>query len=322
MMREDYMREKLIEGIIIFLVTLLVPYFVTLALTGKNPSFGLKKIEKGDKTITIISGETSDGISNTITEELGIDQYIVGVIPYYMPPSFEDEAFKIQAVLLRTYIEKEIGDASSITSKDLNLPYMSFEEMRKNWGEDKFAAIYKRYEKAVLDTKGEVIGYQGQLIEPFFHSVSAGVTRGKEGYEYLHSVESPNDVQADNYLALSMISKSDFLNKIKELYPDYEIAEEELVSLLTLEASDSTGYINRVKVGDIIINADLFLENFDLQSLAFIIEEYNDNLRIISRGIGHGLGVSLYGANQLALKGKNYIDILNHYYVNIEILHE
>ncbi|NLZ81364.1 MAG: SpoIID/LytB domain-containing protein [Clostridiales bacterium] len=313
-MREDYIRERLVEGIFIFFITLLAPYLITMALTGKDTNIASKKIAKGDKTITIISDET--------TEELGIDQYIVGVIPYYMPSNFEDEAFKVQAVLIRTYIEKKLDGVSSITSGELNLPYMTFEEMRKNWGEDKFATTYKRYEKAVSDTKGEVIMYQGQLIEPFFHNVSVGMTRGKEGYEYLHSAESPNDIQADNYLALSIISKADFIKKLKELYPDYELLEENIVSILTLEASDTSGYINKVKVGDIVMSADLFLENFGLQSLAFTIEEYNDNLRIISRGIGHGLGVSLYGSNQLSLEGKNYIDILNHYYKNIEIIHE
>lgn len=314
MKREDYIREKLIEGIFIFFITLVLPYLITMALTGKETNFGLKKIEKGDKTITIIN--------NGITEELGIDQYVLGVIPYYMPIDFEDEAFKVQAILIRTYIEKKIAGASTITSKELDLPYMTFEEMRKNWGEDKFATTYKRYEKAVSDTKGEVISYQEQLIEPFFHRVSAGMTRGKEGYEYLHGAQSANDIQADNYLALTVISKTDFIKKLKEGYPDYEMAAEELMSLLTLEASDASGYINKVKVGDIVISADLFVEYFDLQSLAFTIEEYNDNLRIISRGIGHGLGVSLYGSNQLALDGKNYIDILNHYYINIEIIHE
>ena len=313
-MREDYIRERLVEGIFIFFITLLAPYLITMALTGKDTNIASKKIAKGDKTITIISDET--------TEELGIDQYIVGVIPYYMPSNFEDEAFKVQAVLIRTYIEKKLDGVSSITSGELHLSYMTFEEMRKNWGEDKFATTYKRYEKAVSDTKGEVIMYQGQLIEPFFHNVSVGMTRGKEGYEYLHSAESPNDIQADNYLALSIISKADFIKKLKELYPDYELLEENIVSILTLEASDTSGYINKVKVGDIVMSADLFLENFGLQSLAFTIEEYNDNLRIISRGIGHGLGVSLYGSNQLSLEGKNYIDILNHYYKNIEIIHE
>lgn len=313
-MREDYLRGKIIEGLFLFIITLLVPYLITMVLTGKNIKFSSKEIEKGDKTITIIKKETK--------EEMGVEQYIVGVIANYMPPSFEDEAFKVQSVLIRTYINKRMEGRSSITSQELALPYMSFDEMRRNWGEDMFATNYKRYEKAVIDTKGKVIQYEGKLIEPFFHSVSTGVTRGKEGYEYLHSVDSPDDIQADNYLALITISKTEFLAKLKEINGDFEIEEENIISLLTLETSDTTGYINRVRVGEFTISADLFLETFHLQSLAFTIEDYNDRIRIISRGIGHGMGVSIYGSNQLALSGKNYIDILNHYYINIEIIDE
>lgn len=314
MMSENFVREKVLEGIFVFVITLMVPYLITMVLTGGNTNFTSNKIEKGNKAVII----TRDGM----IEELGIEQYIIGVIAEYMPTDFEDEAFKVQAVLIRTYIERKIKDLDSINSEELDLPYMTFGEMRNTWGEDDFAYIYKRYEKAVSDTKGEMIMWQEQLIEPFFHSVSTGVTRGKEGYEYLQSVESPNDIRADNYLALITISKSDFITKLKEINSDFKVMEEDIISIITLETSDTSGYINRVKVGDTIMSSDAFLEKFGLQSLAFTIEEYNNNVRIISRGIGHGLGVSLYGSNQLALEGKNYIDILNHYYTNIEITHE
>lgn len=311
------MVRKLQKGLFITALIILIPYVTTLILTGRENITERKTTEP--EYFVICTGEREGDI------RLDAEEYLIGAVAAYMPASYEDESYKAMAVVLRTVIRKAMEGNQEIDETALGTERMTIDNMQKAWG-DSFSENYKRYQRAVDATEGEVITYQGELADAYFHRISAGVTNTWEGCAYLCSVPSKPDLRADRAMSFLSFELTDFWEKAKENWQldwpeDMDFTAEMLMEQIQLNEGTAP-YIQNVKILDKEIKAEEFRQAYSLSSTAFTIEEYNGKIRIITKGNGHGYGMSLYGANEMALEGKNYKSILETYYTKIEVEHE
>jgi stage II sporulation protein D len=264
---------------------------------------------------------------------LDLEEYVAGVVAGEMPASFELEALKAQAVAARTYGLSRIVRAGE-TGNPGDHPgaplcdsthcqvYRSEEELMhlkgKNWMEDG----WKKVRKASESTAGEVMYYQGTLVEqPLFHSASGGKTENSEdvfvsALPYLRSVDSRFEGDAPYQNENISVSFATFEKKIKEKYGAGNITPD---TIKILSRSDG-GRVKEIQVGDKVLSGRDIRELFGLRSANFTLAfNGKEDIVFTTRGYGHGVGMSQWGANGMAKAGYSYVEILQHYYLGVSI---
>ncbi|WP_028042568.1 stage II sporulation protein D [Candidatus Stoquefichus massiliensis] len=244
------------------------------------------------------------------TLKIPLEEYVVGVVAGEMPVSFEIEALKAQVVAARTFVLSRKLNVDNTTNSQV---YLTDEQMKKNWGKayDKNKA---KIEKAVKETSYEVMTYQGEYISAMFFSSSNGKTVNCEDYftgqvAYLKSVDSHWDVNIDpTNTRKKTFTKKELANIFDVTSPQIEIT-----------SYTSSGYVKNVIINGKKYTGREVREKLALASSCFQIEMTSKGYTFITKGSGHGVGMSQYGAQAMAKENKNYKDILNHYYQNIKI---
>ena len=233
-----------------------------------------------------------------------LEEYVSGVVAAEMPASFPEEALKAQAVAARTYQVRQMQ--ASGTKKvlyDVGQAYITEKEQREKWGEN--TSFYRaKIRKAVAETEGEIMVYDGEPILAAFHAQSAGRTEAAEhvwqaAVPYLKSVES------DNGETVEVIFSE------KELQEKFGSAEISVVS------RTDAGYVAEVQVGEKIMTGREVREALGLRSSSFSVRKEGDDFIFTVSGYGHGVGMSQHGAAELAERGMDYREILRHYYQDI-----
>ena len=251
------------------------------------------------------------------SEGFDIEEYLVGVVAAEMPLDYETEALKAQAVLART-------NSMAAMEQGGELPQaISQEELLKRWKETGYSQNYQRAVQAVEATRGVVLTYQDDYPYAAFHAVSAGATRDAkealgEEMPWLTSVDSTLDIPAENYLKVTFFEKEDFVQKLEQLF-DVEIEEENFLDQLQMTARDAAGYVTEVTWGETTVSGEEFRNCYGLPSACMYLKEVEGKIRAVTKGLGHGLGMSQYGANAMAKEGSDYRTILGYYFKNIEI---
>ena len=265
-------------------------------------------------------------------DEIKIDEYLYGVVSAEMPANYELEALKAQAVAARTYTIYQIsnnegkhGDANICDDSTCCQAWISKDDRMKKWNEKERDNNWKKIIKAVNSTAGQIITYKGEAINAFFHSNSGGKTElasnvwsGGKNFPYLQSVETLGEDGYTQYNSEVIISKNDLLEKIKKEYKDIQMNFNEKESIQILEYTES-GRVKTVKFGNIELAGTKVRSMFNLKSTNFSIKIENDNIVFSVIGYGHGVGMSQTGADSMAKQGKNYEEILKHFYTGIEI---
>ena len=248
-------------------------------------------------------------------EQIELEEYLVGVVAAEMPASFNSEALKAQAILARTYALKKISKGEKLTDTVSTQAYIDKNEMQKKWGND-YNKYYNKIVSAVNSTKGQVVKYNGNYIEALYHSTSNGKTESAkevwgQDIPYLKSVDSSWDKKTSAYLKME---NKEFNTLMKILGIDIDKNTN-----IEVISKDESGRVSKVKVEDKIYTGVEFRTLLGLRSADFDITITDTGLEIITRGYGHGVGMSQYGANEMAKLGYNYKDIINHYYQNVKI---
>jgi stage II sporulation protein D (peptidoglycan lytic transglycosylase) len=306
---KESMKHFYKNAIFIIATIIILPYVITTIFEG-GVNFAKEETENETKSVIVND--------NNVTMELDMEQYIIGVLASQIPITYEKEALKAQSVIARTSVVKKIGSRQSINTSELNLGYMNILQMEEYWGYDKFYDNYNMLQAIVEETKGEIIEYEGEPIEAAFHAVSIGTTRSGESalnsdkYPYLQSVKSEKDVESEEYYTTSTIS----FDKMSELF------QINITSMPQVLASDELGYAEKVKINDEVMSGEQFRKTLSLSSSCFEMKTESKGVKITIIGKGHGLGLSQYGANEMAKEGKSYKEILKYYYQNINIVSE
>lgn len=246
--------------------------------------------------------------NNTLTIEL--EEYIVGVVGAEMPASFNKEALKAQAVLARTYALKSIKNNTRLTDSSSTQNYKSVDELKNMWNTS-FNTYYQKIVSAVNETKGIVLTYKGDLIEAVYHSTSNGKTEDAvnvwgNSFPYLVSVESNYDNTNPSFLKDQFISYAEISNKLS-----MNINIDTNFEILSKTIGDR---VDVIKINDVSYSGVEVRSLLGLRSADFSIIKNENGVVFQTKGYGHGVGMSQYGANGMAKNGYNYSQILSHYY--------
>ncbi len=253
-------------------------------------------------------------------EERDLDAYLVGVVLAEMPASFEMEALKAQAVAARTYAWKAYttggkhGDGSVCTDPGCCQAYISEEDyISKNGSWENL----KRVRSAVYETSGQVVTYEGELIEATYFSCSGGSTEDAKAVwasdlPYLQAVDSPGEEAAAWYQDKVSFSFQEFQDKL-EVALDGEPEE-----WFGEVAYTDGGGVASMEIGGETYAGTLLRAKLGLRSTAFSVA-VGSNITITTRGYGHRVGMSQYGADAMAVNGSTYREILAHYYTGTEV---
>lgn len=252
--------------------------------------------------------------SNGTIIQIEFEEYIVGVVGAEMPASFNIEALKAQAIVARTYTLKRISENKPLTDTVSTQAYKDNNQLKSLWGVD-YNKYYSKVKQAVDDTKGMYITYNGKYIDAVYHSTSNGYTEDAKyvwGYEipYLKSVSSEWDINASSYLRVVSKPFIDF-NTIFGITVDTNTYVETIRNL--------SNRVIELKINGTSITPTDFRDKLGLRSTDFDIVIKDSIVEITTRGYGHGVGLSQYGANGMGNSGFNYRQIIDHYYQNVII---
>ena len=257
-------------------------------------------------TNTYITIQRSNGQMETIE----LEEYITGVVSSEMPALFHTEALKAQAIIARTYALKAISKGKLLTDSNSTQNYNDINQLKNMWGGN-YNTYYNKVKDAVNSTKGMYLTYNGTYIEAVYHSTSNGKTESSvygwgNYYPYLISVDSQYDSLNPSFLVSTTISY------------------EKLSSLLGMDINSDTEFnitdrtdgdrVKTIIVNDKSYTGTSFRNLLGLRSADFDIEKTDDGVIFTTRGYGHGVGMSQYGANGMAKNGYSYSGILSHYY--------
>lgn len=263
--------------------------------------------------------------------EMDMETYLLGVLRAEMPASFEEEALKAQAIAARTYTLYRMENGGSANHPDADAcddincckAYQSAEQTAESWGG---MAVYyeEKLTRAVRETDGEIILYDGSPILAVFFSSSGGSTQGAgdvwlSDLPYLQRVGSPeNEELVPNYYSVAEFSASEFKQRILAACPNADLsgASESWISDIVRNESD---YVASLTVGGVTMRGNDLRTLLALRSPSFTVEVSGDTLTFHVTGYGHGVGMSQYGANALAREGWRAEEIVQHYFTNTSV---
>ncbi|MDP4169906.1 MAG: stage II sporulation protein D [Bacillota bacterium] len=316
---------------ILIAVTLVVPALMVMPFKGEkkglDPSFEPKNSVPAVTTTNADSGVEVAvyRLAKSKVEKIPLEDYLVGVVAAEMPAEFEEEALKAQALTARTYIVKRLltkddsrglPKGAEVTDTIYHQVYKSDDELKRIWGAD-YNWKKQKIVDAVRSTSGQILTYHNQAITATFFSTSNGYTENSEDYwpnafPYLRSVKSPWDKNSPKFKSQKILTVTDFEHKLG----------------IKLKNGSSIGRIvNRTagrRVGKVDFNGRVLTgkeirDELDLKSSDFTWERMGDHILIVTKGYGHGVGMSQYGANGMASEGKTYQDIVKYYYKGVQI---
>lgn len=292
------------------LLIVLVPYIIVTIFIEDNE---IKFIFKENMKVRVKHEDTG------IIDVVPFEEYVTGVLAGEMPTSFHIEALKAQAVAARSYVMKKMeynkDSDYDVVDTIMNQVYLSDDYLRSVWKESYNDKINK-IKTAVIETKGEYVSYNGDVAEAFFFSTSVGATENSgeifsKQLPYLVSVSSTWDEISPLYSTNKTISLKEFYNLLGLSYSD----------TLDIEKIDitSTGRVNKIKINGNIFTGGQMIDKLNLRSSFFEIIKDGENVVINTKGYGHGVGMSQYGAEGMARAGYTYDQILKYYYTGVEI---
>lgn len=302
------------KKIIIFTIMLIfIPFFII-------KIFNINNIEEIQlKYINNINVRVKRLETNEI-QTIPLEEYVAGVLAGEMPIYFDLEALKAQAVASRSYVLKRIeynkNNEYDVVDSVLNQVYLDNEHLKEAWQED-YTKNINKIRLAVNQTIDQYLEYDGQIIDALFFSTSNGYTEDSDlvfnlELPYLKSVESSWDEETSSvFNSTTTMSLQEFYERLNLKYQDKLIIE-------ILQRSN-TNRVLKLKINNQEFNGRTLYEKLGLRSTDFEIIQNNTNVEIKTKGYGHGVGMSQYGAQGMALKGYKYDEILKHYYTGTKI---
>ena len=295
--------------LILTIITILIPY-VIVNIFIRNDEIKFKYSENMEIRI-----KTNDKIISVPFEE-----YILGVISGEMSPSFSLEALKAQAVAARSYamvkMQQNIKNNYDVVDTTLNQVYLTNNQLKEKWQEN-YTEYINKMKQAIYETRNEYLEYNGKVVEALYFSTSTGMTENseevfKEKLDYLRSVKSEWDKN------LSPVYNDTYTFTQKDFYQKLEIPYSENLNI-EKTLTTSTGRVRNLKINNNSLTGNEIQSKLGLRSSFFDIKLENNKVVINTKGYGHGVGMSQYGAEGMAREGYTYDEILKYYYKGVEI---
>ena len=325
------MKKILWMSLILYLCMLIIPFSALGNGTGKSVQT-VKPVQLNEEIPdeqTDDTNQTEDyfRVYNHKTKKvinMKSDDYIFGVVAAEMPALYEEESLKAQAVAAYTYAcynRKNNADKEYDVSTDFNTSqsFIAEEDIEKKWG-SKTKEYTEKIKKAIKETSGNVIKYNGEIILSVYHAISWGKTEDCENvwgkkYPYLKSVDSSFDSTAENFSTSVEFTEKELKKKLGDKIAD-SFSPEDYFGDISLS---KTGLVKEIEICNKEYKGSQIRELLDLRSSNFKVEYKNKKFIFTVCGYGHGVGMSQYGANELAKKGKTFEEILKHYYTDCTV---
>ncbi len=255
--------------------------------------------------------------------QMSLEEYLTGVVLAEMPADFEPEALKAQAVVARTYTRKRMEGskhegAAVCMDSGCCQGFRSQAEYLAEGGQQK---AVEKVRAAVEATDGLVLRYGGQLIDATYFSCSGGSTEDAvavwgQDVPYLQAVDSPGEEDAPRFTDSVTFSPAELAQKLglpaggdpQDWFGPVTYTDGGGVATMTVRGQTFTGVQLRSKLG--------------LRSTAFQVRVSEAAITITTRGFGHRVGMSQYGAQAMAAEGSTFGEILAHYYTGAELVRE
>ena len=302
------------KRLIIFTILIIfIPFFIVTFFNKNN----IKEIEL--KYINNINIRVKRTANNQI-DIIPLEQYIVGVLAGEMPIYFELEALKAQAVASRSYALKRIeynkDNEYDVVDSILNQVYLDDNYLKEAW-KDNYVININKLRTAVNQTIDEYLEYNGEIIDALFFSTSNGYTEDSNlvfnlDLPYLKSVKSNWDEKTSSAFNTSTTFS------LQEFYEKLDLQYSDKLDIEILEKSNSNRII-KLKINGNEIKARDMYNKLGLRSTDFEINQLGSNVIINTKGYGHGVGMSQYGAEGMAIEGYKYDEILKYYYTGVKI---
>lgn len=274
--------EHILTGVLIMLV---LPCVVMYLLDGQ-----MSDIYCSIKNETeYISVKTNSGVL-----EMGVEEYVIGVTAAQIPASYAPEAIKAQMVAARTNIYRQIQENGKVEMEN----FLTMEELERAGAAEKFL-------RAQRETKGEVLTWEDKPILASYHALSAGSTRDANeifqsgDYPYLKAKKCPSDEEAP---------EGEQMIQIDDAWAAMEVV-----------SRDEAGYVLQIELQGERMSGEEFRNLLGLPSSNFEVLTNEEGVYLKVHGIGHGVGMSQYTAQQLAQNGTDYKEILGYFYSGTKI---
>lgn len=242
--------------------------------------------------------------------EISLKDYLLGVLATNMIPGLEVETIKALAILYRTYAFYKMSSDKYISASDSYAIYKPISYYKLAWIE-KYDEITNKLEEAIKDTDCLFLTYKNSYILPFIHFSNVGQTFAKEEYPYLSSVRSLWDLISPHY-----IEYKDYPYEILSKIIKTDVSVDSEFSILEV---DDKHFVKKLKIASSIFSGEEFRKLLNLKSLNISIIVNMNYLRIITRGWGNCLGLSIFGSNELAKNGCDYANILKYYFPLVKL---
>lgn len=250
------------------------------------------------------------------TAVMELEEYITCVVLAEMPAEFEVEALKAQAVVARTYTCRRMAEpkheaADVCTESSCCQAFISVEDFLHRGGTEESV---EKVRSAVYDTAREVLMYEEELIEATYFSCSGGKTEDAQAVwgtdvPYLQSVASPGEENAAHYTDSVTFSLTDFCNKLG--VPSEQLKQYGIGAITYTDG----GGVAEIEIGGVVFAGTTVRQRLDLRSTAFVMTWAGGSVMVTTKGFGHRVGMSQYGAEAMAVQGADYRSILTHYYL-------
>lgn len=291
----------------------------------------------GTENISSPSGDNSSispdlssveyNLYNLATQELcTMDRtaFLIGSAACEMPASYSEEAIKAQMIACHSYYI--YCTENGMPSEDSNLSfderymkkYASKQRLQEYWGMN-FNQYYEKFLRCANEVNSLILQYDGKTALTPYYAVSCGKTQSSKAewgndLPYLKCVDSKEDALSDDYLKVTTYSVQNMYDRFMTYFTGFELSTENAEDWFGDIVYNQSGYVDTVEVSDIKITGREFRNCFELPSACFMLFYENGEFSIATKGYGHGVGLSQFGANTMAENGKNYAEILKHYF--------
>ena len=296
-----------------------VPAALVLWLGGVGPG----RTPQDQDTLTVwIEGQGA--------QTMALEDYLIGVVAAEVPALFEPEALKAQAVAARTYTVRamrkyggtgcaEHPEADLSTDPRRGQAWESQAQLRRKWGFWSYFRLWRRIARAVEETQGEILTYEGQPIAAVYSSTCGGRTENSEDVwgtyvPYLRSVPCSWDRESPRYSEKLVISRAELEERLGVKLAAVPAVAAPGREPLAILATTSSGRVREAMVGGKRFSGLELREKLGLRSTRFTWRWTGDGVEFHTVGNGHGVGLCQYGANGLAKLGRSYKEILAYYY--------
>lgn len=298
--------------LLITVVLIIIPFFVV-KISNKD----LKKYTESEIKLDFVSNRIVrvKRVNKNRIDNVRLEEYVVGAVGGEMPVSFSIEALKAQAVASRSYVlkkqENNKDGTYDVVDTTSNQVYLDDDDLKEKW-KDSYVSYINKVREAVNETSMEYLEYNGEIANTMFFSTSNGYTEDSqvvfsEDIPYLKSVDSKWDESISSSFNYEVeMSLDDFYKKL-------DLNSDKNLSIVLLDRS-SSGRIISLKINGKLFTGREVYNKLKIRSTDFAIIQEGEKVKIKTKGFGHGVGMSQYGAFGMAKNGYKYNEILAHYY--------